>query len=99
VWSCTVPSHRYDLRLEVDLIEEVARLYGYDRIRRDAIRRNWRRRHSRDATFARTARSVLAARGWQEVVTYSFVEPKLQQQLAPDLEAIRLATRLPTRCR
>ncbi len=91
VWLCTVPSYRYDLRLEVDLIEEVARLHGYDRIPTQSYPAGLA-----PAPVPETRRSAaqaggaLAARGWQEVVTYSFVEPKLQERLAPGVEAIRL---------
>lgn len=91
-WVAQVPSYRYDLRIEADLIEEIARVYGYDNL---------------PLTFAHlspefcavndlpsdlsVARSCLIERGYQEVVTYSFVDATVQQQLFPDAESLPLA--------
>ncbi len=70
-----VPSHRPDIGREVDLIEEVARVHGYDAIPATlpAIRA------SRDAgprsLLARRAREAAVASGLSEAITYSFVSP------------------------
>jgi phenylalanyl-tRNA synthetase beta chain len=84
-WQVKVPSHRTDLRLEVDLIEEIARLMGYDRIAAQPYA----------AALAPAAlperlqplnrvRDVLVARGWQEVVTLAFTDAGTQTSLMPD---------------
>ncbi|HET8880981.1 MAG TPA: phenylalanine--tRNA ligase subunit beta [Solimonas sp.] len=90
-WLARVPSHRYDLRIEADLIEEVGRLYGYDRIPARPYAAELA--PSRPQESARTlirVKEQLAARGWQEVITLAFVEPALQQALNPDVPAIAL---------
>ncbi len=88
-WLAKVPSHRNDLRLEVDLIEEVARLYGYDRIPGKpylaALAPSQPRESQRSA---QRAKELLVARGWQEAVTLAFVEPRIQQQLDPQAAVI-----------
>lgn len=91
-WSVTPPSQRYDLQIEVDLIEEVARIYGYDRIPR---RPEQASTGIRPATESRTpeerARQLLVDRGYQEAVTYSFIDEKVQAAFFPDAVPIRLA--------
>ncbi len=90
-WQCTVPSYRYDVRIEEDLIEEVARLYGYQRIPLRAYPAQLQPAQVPEGRrSANAVRATLAARGWQEAVTYSFVEPGLQSLLAPGVEAIPL---------
>lgn len=91
-WAATPPSHRFDIALEVDLIEEVARIYGYDRVPEE---RGAGAAALGEATESRVPGSriadVLAARGYQEVVTYSFVDPELQAVLFPELEPLPLS--------
>ncbi len=91
-WSVTPPSQRYDIQLEVDLIEEVARIYGYDRIPRLAEQA---RLGIRTSTESRTpeerARQLLVDRGYQEAVTYSFIDERVQAQFFPGVVPIRLA--------
>ena len=83
-WVARAPSHRTDLRIEHDLIEEIARLYGYDNIPaqpyRAALAPSRPLETRRDLARAVDA---LAARGWQEVVTLSFAEPRVQNLLTP----------------
>jgi phenylalanyl-tRNA synthetase beta chain len=86
------PSHRFDITLPQDVIEEVARLYGYDRIpEADAPAPQV----PRPATEQRVARERLALhladRGYQQAVTYSFVAPALQRLLDPAGESLALS--------
>lgn len=71
----TPPSYRFDLSIEVDLIEEVARLHGYDNIPAAVPKAGLallpRSETSRSAT---DLKAVLVARDYQEIVTYSFVD-------------------------
>ncbi|MEK6805581.1 MAG: phenylalanine--tRNA ligase subunit beta [Pseudomonadota bacterium] len=81
-WLATVPSWRYDLRIEADLIEEVARLQGYDRIPGKPYRADLTPANLPETQkTTRQAREHLIARGWHEAVTYSFVDPKIQSVL------------------
>lgn len=90
-WDVSVPSWRYDLRIEADLVEEVARLYGYDRI---PARPYAARLAGGGVTELKrpvtAAGRLLVARGYQEAVTYSFVDATLQEKLNPAVPAIAL---------
>ena len=91
-WVAAPPPWRYDLALEEDLVEEVARVLGYDRIPRAAPRPPpaWRRpERPWTARFWR-CRARLAERGWSEAVTYSFTEERLERLFAPGAEPLRL---------
>jgi phenylalanyl-tRNA synthetase beta chain len=89
-WHATVPGHRYDLRLEVDLIEEVARMYGYDRIPARPYAAPLTPAPVPERQPAQLLRERLAARGYFEAITYSFVDAALQRQLAPDVTPVPL---------
>lgn len=89
-WVCTIPGHRYDLRLEVDLVEEVARLYGYDRIPARPYPALLPPAAVPERTAAQILRERLVGRGYFEAVTYSFVDAGLQKKLAPDATPIPL---------
>jgi phenylalanyl-tRNA synthetase beta chain len=90
-WLATPPSHRFDLGLEVDLIEEVARIHGYDRVPevRGAGAAVLAEATEHRVPAARLA-DLLVARGYQEVVTYSFVDPGLQAMVFPGTPALPL---------
>lgn len=91
-WTVLAPSHRFDLALPEDLIEELARLHGYDRLptRMPQGRYHTLVRPETRLDLARVRRA-LTSRGYQEVVTYSFIEPALQRMLDPGLEPLALA--------
>nr|WP_298248599.1 phenylalanine--tRNA ligase subunit beta [uncultured Halomonas sp.] len=84
-WHAEVPSWRFDVAIEEDLIEEVARIHGYNRlpVRRPQARLGLRADHEARTPLARLRRQMVA-RGYQEAVTYSFVAPELQQALLPE---------------
>ena len=91
-WSAVPPSFRFDLEIEVDLIEELARVYGYSKLpsTRPEAAMNMQPQPEAKVGLPRL-RQILVDRGYQEVVTYSFVEPGLQKILDPEQDAIRLA--------
>ncbi|WP_104203665.1 phenylalanine--tRNA ligase subunit beta [Billgrantia saliphila] len=91
-WQVQVPSWRFDIAIEEDLIEEVARIHGYNRlpVRRPAARLALRPDHEARTPLSRLRRQMVA-RGYQEAVTYSFVAPELQKALLPDAVSPRLA--------
>jgi phenylalanyl-tRNA synthetase beta chain len=73
-WLVTVPSWRFDLTIEEDLIEEVARLYGYDQIT-ESVPTMYFVPEEADRTHKRL-RSLLAGVGFQEAMSYVFSSPQ-----------------------
>ncbi len=94
-WTVTVPPYRFDISLEVDLIEELARVHGYNRIpvTHPASPITVQPRTEERVLLSRV-RQAMVDRGYQEAVTYSFVEPRLQELLDPDHAAVPLANPL-----
>ncbi|MGQ0528730.1 MAG: phenylalanine--tRNA ligase subunit beta [Panacagrimonas sp.] len=91
VWSAQVPSWRYDLRIEADLIEEVARLYGYDRIPAKPYAARMAPGRPRETERSQIdVKTALVARGWQEIISLAFSDRALQERLDPHTQAITL---------
>lgn len=90
-WQWQIPSWRFDLTIEQDVIEEVARIYGYDNLPVAVpsapmslpAKPEGRQESSR-------LRDALVSQGYREVITYSFVDPKVQQLFEPEIEPIML---------
>ncbi|MBT9433107.1 phenylalanine--tRNA ligase subunit beta [Candidatus Sodalis endolongispinus] len=83
-WQAVAPSWRFDMAIEEDLIEEVARVYGYDAIPNVPVRANLVMPHHREAALPLArVKTLLVDRGYQEAITYSFVDPKTQALLHP----------------
>ncbi|MFT5813042.1 MAG: phenylalanyl-tRNA synthetase beta chain [Psychroserpens sp.] len=84
VWTVVVPAYRFDISIEVDLIEEVARIFGYNNIPNVSPKATLAMREQKEAQLPLSKlRHVLVNRGYQEAITYSFVDPKVQAQLHP----------------
>ncbi|WP_373746188.1 phenylalanine--tRNA ligase subunit beta [Neisseria dentiae] len=87
----TSPSFRYDIEIEADLIEEIARVYGYENIPDDATSGRLKMlalpetRRNRFAVY-----NQMAARGFQEVVSYAFVDEQWERDFAANENPIRL---------
>ncbi|MDH5326473.1 MAG: phenylalanine--tRNA ligase subunit beta [Gammaproteobacteria bacterium] len=78
-WHVTPPSFRFDIETEIDLIEEVARIYGYAEIPSSSSKSaSHVGKESENHLPLRRFRDTLVARGYQEAITYSFVDPDLQ---------------------
>lgn len=90
-WTIVPPSHRFDIAIEADLVEEICRIYGYNNI------------PSKNPTAAVALRSIdleenpeanlkrhLADLGLQEIITYTFVDPILQDLLDPGVVPLAL---------
>lgn len=86
-----VPSHRFDIAIEADLIEELARVHGYDHlpVTKPLVRMSLAQCPESVAETSRL-RERLVALGYQQIISYSFVEPGLLQQIQPDLQAVHL---------
>ena len=91
IFSVTPPSYRFDLEIEEDLIEEVARLHGFERIAAQPPRAPAVMRPAPDGRRSLHAlREGLAAREYREVINFSFVEPAWEADFAGDTNPIRL---------
>ena len=85
------PSHRFDIAIEQDLIEEVARIHGYDNIPRIDARMPQRPQPATERAVTRERlRLMLVDRGYQEAISYSFVDPRLQRLMFPKQAALAL---------
>ncbi len=81
-WITIAPSHRFDINIEVDLIEELARIYSYDAIPVSAPNNNLKMRMPNESQEAiKHIREVLVNHDYHEVITYSFVDPELNKLL------------------
>ncbi len=91
-WAVTPPSHRFDIAIEADLIEEIARIEGYDAVtEREAQSAQHFSSLPEEIPPESRVLESLAARGYHEAITYAFVDPELQSRLFPDREALPLA--------
>jgi phenylalanyl-tRNA synthetase beta chain len=91
-WCVTPPAHRFDIAIEADLIEEVARIIGFQAIPEADAEVPQRFRCLPSARPPeRLLLEQLAARGYHEAITYAFVDPQLQARLFPQAAAIALA--------
>ncbi|MDC2824787.1 phenylalanine--tRNA ligase subunit beta [Rodentibacter pneumotropicus] len=91
VWTVTSASWRFDIDIEEDLIEEVARIYGYNSIPNNAPLAHLRIRDHKEAVLdLARIKTALVDSDYQEAITYSFVDPKIQNLLHPHQEALVL---------
>ncbi|MDP2878768.1 MAG: phenylalanine--tRNA ligase subunit beta [Sulfuricella sp.] len=82
-FQVTPPSYRFDLAIEADLIEEMARLYGYDNIPALPPRGSLNMLAQSEAARGRDAlQALLTARDYQEVINYSFVDAAWERDIA-----------------
>ena len=88
----TPPSWRFDIEIEEDLIEEIARLHGYDNIPAPAPRGNLKMMVQPEAQRPQARiRQMLVDRGYQEVVNFAFVEEAWEVDFSANTNPIRLA--------
>ncbi len=92
-----VPTFRFDLTLEVDLIEEIGRIIGYDKLPIRMLSTPSAPALVPEAYIARNILcNALVDRGYQEAISYSFVDPQVEKILNPTLEAYPLANPIST---
>lgn len=90
-WQAIAPSWRFDLQIEEDLVEEVARVYGYNNIPDVPVQASLVMTQHREANLSlKRAKAMLVDKGYQEAITYSFVDPKVQALLHPGEENLLL---------
>ncbi|MGK0170749.1 MAG: phenylalanyl-tRNA synthetase beta chain, partial [Gammaproteobacteria bacterium] len=91
-WRVTPPSYRFDITIEADLIEEVARMIGYDAVPSVSLSSVGISSSAPEASVGLAlVRRTLVEMGYHEAVTYSFVDPQMQHLVEPETTPIALA--------
>lgn len=91
-WYITPPTYRFDIKYDVDLIEEIARIYGYQNIPvATPLMPLSSQQPSEKSVTLNAIRNCLVGSGYQEAITYSFVDAKLQQMFDPDAVPMTLS--------
>ena len=91
-FRCVAPSWRFDIAIEQDLIEEIARIYGYNNLPTSLPAQALTMAAVPEAeTPLMRLKHYLVDQDIQEVVTYSFVDPAMQALLGDGVEGVRLA--------
>ncbi|MDT8283875.1 MAG: phenylalanine--tRNA ligase subunit beta, partial [Gammaproteobacteria bacterium] len=94
-WLVKSPSFRFDIQIEADLLEEVVRIYGYNNIPRTRPGYHAVIQAQPEAKKSiHDLKKCLVNRGYFEVISYSFVDPKWQHILDPQAPTIALANPL-----
>lgn len=92
VWTIAVPSYRFDISIEEDLIEEIARVYGYNKLPSKTPRAELPLPSIKESQVGvGQVRRHLVARGYQEAITYSFIESGLAKLFDDQHDAVALA--------
>lgn len=81
-WMIHIPSYRFDLTISEDLIEEIARLYGYDRIPTHHLQSKLHAESDQQPDLY-LLKQFLSDRGYDETISYSFIDKNLQTLLDP----------------
>ena len=90
-WQVTVPSWRPDITREVDLLEEIARIHGYEQLPATLPQGAMRLSLPDAGERLKDARRALVERGYCEAITFSFIPDALAEAFAPGTPAIRLS--------
>ena len=86
-WQITTPSHRFDISIEEDLVEEVCRIHGYDAIpTQTALAALPLKPSRRDRVTPADLRELMVHLGYNEAITYSFISPEWHDVFAPDIQ-------------
>ncbi|WP_406904666.1 phenylalanine--tRNA ligase subunit beta [Acinetobacter baumannii] len=89
--SVVPPSHRYDMAIYQDLIEEVARIDGYDNIQISLPSMDVQLAKYQDRFEIAQLRQTVVTLGYQEAISFSFADAKLEKQLNPQVSPLMLA--------
>lgn len=90
-WTVVPPSHRYDMAMYQDLIEEVARIHGYDNIQISLPVIDVKLAKHQDQFELTQLRQTLVTLGYQEAISFSFADLKLEKQLNSQVNPLALA--------
>jgi phenylalanyl-tRNA synthetase beta chain len=90
-WAVTPPGFRFDIAIEEDLLEEIGRIYGYNNLPSSSLLMRSALGKAPEAVLPLTRlQDCLVDRGYQEAITYSFVDEAMQNAIAPGDEFIRI---------
>ena len=91
-WAFEVPSWRFDIAIEADLVEEVARIHGYNHLPTSSVSSPLNIQAGDERVLSVSSlRQQLVARGYQEAISYSFVDPEVEKILSQDISPVVLA--------
>ncbi|MCF8999820.1 phenylalanine--tRNA ligase subunit beta [Acinetobacter nectaris] len=90
-WSVVPPSHRFDMVIYQDLIEEIVRIHGYDNIQIKLPQMDVELSSYKDQFEISQLRQTVATLGYQEAISFSFADAKLEKQLNPTVNPLMLA--------
>jgi len=91
-WQVQSPTYRFDIAIEADLIEEIGRVYGYNRLPSVILQGALDVQPLIEGNLSiEDLCQVLVSRCYQEAVTYSFIDPALQARINPDRTPVPLA--------
>ena len=95
-WIITPPPFRFDIAIEADLIEEIARVHGYNRlpVSQPLTHTQISATTTGHGNVERQVRDVMIRREYQEAICYSFVSEDLQRLFDPEYPGVRLANPL-----
>ncbi|MFL0808976.1 MAG: phenylalanine--tRNA ligase subunit beta [Agarilytica sp.] len=90
-WTLSVPSYRFDVSIEEDLLEELARIYGYNNLPIAPVELNTELPYASETQLSLSKlEDQLVGREYQEVITYSFIDPKIHAVFESELKAVEL---------
>lgn len=90
-WKIQIPPYRHDITIPEDIIEEIARIYGYDNIPTHTITAPLMfHSYNAESELLNRIKLALCDQDFYEVISYSFVDPQLQQLLDPAQQALSL---------
>ncbi|BAP58514.1 phenylalanine--tRNA ligase subunit beta [Candidatus Tachikawaea gelatinosa] len=90
-WVIKIPSWRYDLSYEEDIIEEILRIYGYSNIPNIPIKTCLKIvNNDQSYNLLKNVKTLLTNKGFQEIITYSFISPLMQKLISPDQNILSL---------
>lgn len=90
-WVFNVPSYRFDIDIEADLLEELARIYGYNRLPTTSLLMEIKLPQKTETKQdIKTIQQHLLTRDYQEAICYSFVDPDKQQLFDPTITPVAL---------
>ena len=90
-WEITPPDCRFDIEIEADLLEEIGRIYGYNKLPNSNLFMRAELGKAEESILPLSrVEDLLVDRGYQETISYSFVDELMQKTIAPDDEFIQI---------